>query len=87
MISGRPARGLVNRYMAEMTDREETSLPFPLQYSLTRPLQAAGGAKGSDEFLALWAGQAVALNRALPAAELVETLIEETRAAFAALHR
>lgn len=87
VISGRPARGLVNRYMAEMADREEDTLPFPLQYSLTRPLQTAGAAAGSDEFLALWAGQAVALNRALPAAELVATLIEETREAFAAFGR
>ncbi len=87
MISGRPARELVNRYMAEMADREEDSLPFPLQYSVTRPLQAASRERGSDTFLALWAGQAVALNRVLPAADLVGVLVEDTRAALAGLRR
>ncbi|MDA0704660.1 MAG: nitronate monooxygenase, partial [Proteobacteria bacterium] len=87
VISGRPARGLVNRYMAEMADREDDTLPFPLQYSVTRPLQAASREQGSDAFLSLWAGQAVALNRVLPAADLVELLVEETRAALANLGR
>jgi hypothetical protein len=33
----------------------------------------------------MWAGQAVALNRAMPAGELVEALVEETRAVLAGL--
>jgi nitronate monooxygenase len=52
--------------------------------TLTGPLRKAGAAAGSGDFLALWAGQAVGLNRALPAAALVETLLEETRARLAA---
>ncbi len=42
-ISGRPARGLRNRYVAEMEDMEDAALAFPLQYSLTgrcRPRRA-----------------------------------------------
>jgi nitronate monooxygenase len=84
-ISGRMARGLRNRFVEEMRPYEDESLAFPLQYSLTGPLQAASAAKGSDEMLAMWAGQGVALNRAMPAAELIETLIEETRAVLAGL--
>jgi nitronate monooxygenase len=84
-ISGRMARGLRNRFVEEMRAHEDESLAFPLQYGLTGPLQAASLKKGSDEMLAMWAGQAVALNRAMPAAELVETLVEETRAVLAGL--
>lgn len=84
-ISGRPARGLRNRYVAEMADAEDAAIAFPLQYSLTRPLQAAAGEQGTDEFLAMWAGQAVALNRAMPAAELMERLVAEAHAAMKGL--
>ena len=84
-ISGRMARALRNRYVEEMHPHHHEALAFPLQYSLTGPLQAASAEAGSDEMLAMWAGQAVALNRAMPAAELIETLVEETRQAFASL--
>jgi nitronate monooxygenase len=79
------ARGLRNRFIEEMRPHEDESLAFPLQYSLTGPLQAASAAKGSDEMLAMWAGQAVALNRAMPAGALIDALVEETRAVLAAL--
>ncbi len=78
-ISGRMARGLRNRFIEEMRPYEDESLAFPLQYSLTGPLQAASLKQGSDEMLAMWAGQAVALNRPMSAGALVETLVEETR--------
>ena len=84
-ISGRMARGLRNRFIEEMRASEDESLAFPLQYGLTGPLQVASAKKGSDEMLAMWAGQSVALNRAMPAGELLETLVEETRAVLAGL--
>ena len=80
VISGRPARALRNRYVREMADQEEAALDFPLQYSLTTPLAAASRERGSGEFAAMWAGQAVSLNRVLPAADLVETLVREAQA-------
>jgi len=56
-FSGRPARGIVNRFMSEMDARQDVVLPFPLQNSLTRPLRAAAAKQGKAEFLSLWAGQ------------------------------
>ncbi len=80
VISGRPARGLRNRYVREMANQEDAALDFPLQYSLTTPLIAASRKRGSEDFAAMWAGQAVGLNRAMPAADLVETLVDEAQA-------
>jgi nitronate monooxygenase len=84
-VSGRPARALRNRYVREMHPHEDDALAFPLQYGMTAPLQAASLRAGKDDMLAMWAGQAVALNRSMPAGDLLETLVEETRAVFAAL--
>ena len=39
--------------------------------------ELAAAARGSSEFMAMWAGQAYRLNRAMPAAELVATLARE----------
>ncbi|HEY0835055.1 MAG TPA: nitronate monooxygenase [Azospirillum sp.] len=78
-FSGRPARGVVNRFMAEVEG--DAVLPFPMQNALTRPLRTAAAAQGRAEFLSLWAGQGVRLARRQTAAELMARLVEETDAA------
>lgn len=87
-FSGRPARGIVNRFMRELDaaarEAGEAILPFPLQNALTRPLRAEAAKRGRSEFLSLWAGQGVRMARVLPAAELVARLAEETEGT---LHR
>ncbi|MGR3716797.1 MAG: NAD(P)H-dependent flavin oxidoreductase [Thermohalobaculum sp.] len=82
VFSGRPARGIVNRYMAAMEAHEDDLPDFPLMNTVTGPLRKASAGAGSPDFMALWSGQAVGLNREATAAELVERLVAETRAAM-----
>jgi nitronate monooxygenase len=89
-FSGRPARGIVNRFMTEVDADADAILPFPLQNALTRPLRTAAAKQGRAEFLSLWAGQGVRLARRQKAADLVVRLAAETEAAvrrFAAPER
>ncbi len=79
-FSGKPARGLANRFMKEMKDAPQ--LAFPAQNSVTGKLRQASAKAGKPDFVALWAGQAAPLTRALPAAELIRLLNEETVAAI-----
>ena len=81
-FSGKPARGLVNRFMREMADKPQ--LPFPAQNSVTGKLRAASAKAGRTDCVALWSGQAAPLSRRLPAAELIRTLEQETIAALRA---
>ena len=76
-FSGRPARGIVNRFMDEVEKAPSAILPFPLQNSLTRPLRTAAAQQGRAEFLSLWAGQGVRMARRQPASELVRRLVAE----------
>ncbi len=76
-FSGRPARGLRNRFMEEIDPHLEEILPYPWQNATTRPLRAAAGRAGRAEFLSLWAGQNARLARQMPAGELVATLVAE----------
>ncbi|HYD66441.1 NAD(P)H-dependent flavin oxidoreductase [Azospirillum sp.] len=83
-FSGRPARGIANRFMEAV---EDAALPFPMQNALTRPLRAAAAKQGRAEFLSLWAGQGVRMARRQTAAELMGRLVEETKAAVGRLAR
>jgi len=71
------ARGIVNRFMREMSYTDAAQLAFPAQNSVTGKLRAASAKAGNPDFVAMWAGQALALSRALPATELVARLEAE----------
>jgi nitronate monooxygenase len=88
-FSGRPARGIVNRFMTEVdrADAAEGILPFPLQNALTRPLRNAAAKQGRADYLSLWAGQGVRLARRQSAATLIARLAHETEAVVRRLAR
>ena len=85
-FTGKPARGLRNRYIRETTGAFP-KLPFPAQGQLTAKLRSASAQAGTPDFMALWAGQAAPLARRLPAAELVRELEREALAAIDRLAR
>lgn len=84
-ISGRPARAIINRYITEMNDSGAEPLAFPLQYSLSGPLNAASRKRDESDLMVMWAGQAAALARPMPAGELLAKLTDEAQAVIAAL--
>jgi nitronate monooxygenase len=73
--SGRPARGIRTRFMAEVEGGGVPVPPFPLQNSMTRPMRAAAAAQGESEALSLWAGQGLRLLRTGGAEALARDLI------------
>jgi nitronate monooxygenase len=86
-ISGRLARSMVNRFTELGNDpRAPQPSPYPFAYDTGKALNAAAKAKGEYGYGAQWAGQAAALARGLPAAELVAQLEEEMRACLRAMH-
>lgn len=77
-ISGRPARSIVNRF-TRFGDgiAPEAIAAYPMAYDAGKALNAAAKAKGDTRFGAQWAGQAARLARAMPAADLMATLVRE----------
>lgn len=75
VYSGRPARGLRNTFI-DMAEGVPV-LPFRQQNDLTRPMRNESGKQGLPDYISLWAGRGVARARAMPAAQLVETLVAE----------
>lgn len=79
VYTGKYARGIKNRFFEEMINLEAEVPHYPIQHALTAPIRAAAKAKGDARFMSLWAGQAAPMSRRLPAGELVEILVEESR--------
>lgn len=78
-FSGRPARGLVNRFIRDHGPYAPAA--YPQLHHLTSGLRKAAAKEGDPQAMALWAGQGHRLARELPAARLVETLAVELDAA------
>ena len=70
-FTGRPARGLVNRFML---DHPDAPAAYPEVHFATRPLRAAAAAAGDTGRLNLWAGEGFRAATDRPAAEIVELL-------------
>ncbi|MDG5900425.1 nitronate monooxygenase [Shewanella xiamenensis] len=74
LFSGRPARGIVNRFMAEMGPINEAVPDFPLASSAVAGLRTAAERQGFGDFSPLWCGQNASGCRTIPAAELTRQL-------------
>jgi nitronate monooxygenase len=70
-FSGRPARGLLNRFME---DHSDAPAAYPEINNATRPLRAKAAAAGDPERMSLWAGTAFRKATDRPAAEVIEQL-------------
>jgi len=78
VISGRPARGLVNR-LVQYGEAAGAPIPaaYPLAYDAAKQLHAAALKHGSHALATQWAGEGTPLLRELPAAELMAKLAAE----------
>jgi len=79
VITGRPARGFINRVIREVGPISDLAPQFPLATGAVQPLRAKAEAQGSGDFSPLWCGQAVALGRDMGAGELTVKLSAEAR--------
>lgn len=79
LISGRPARGLPNRFTSWEAGTKLDIPAYPIAYDAGKALHAAAKAVGEFGYAAHWAGQGAPFARSLPAADLVATLYAEAR--------
>jgi nitronate monooxygenase len=85
VMTGRPARGVINRVMREVGPLSPDVPAFPHAATALGPLKAAAEKLGKVDFTNLWAGQAVRLGRAMPAAELTRALAADALQRLSAL--
>jgi nitronate monooxygenase len=74
LFTGRPARGIMNRFMKELGPISGLVPDFPLAAAAIAPLRAKAESTGSSEFSPLWSGQNASGCREVPAAQLTREL-------------
>jgi nitronate monooxygenase len=77
VMTGRPARGIVNRFMREQGPMDAGAPNFQRARPAIAPLRTAAEAKGSTDFSPLWSGQAAYLPPPMGAGELTRWFVKE----------
>jgi nitronate monooxygenase len=76
-FTGRLARGIRNRLLDELNQKDVEILPYPLQRALVRHLSIPAEKAGRSDLLPLWAGQSADLSRCTDVRALLDKLVKE----------
>ena len=76
-FTGRLARGIKNRLMSELNQKEAEILPYPLQRMLVKNLSIAAEAAGRADLLPLWAGQSANLSTCTDVSVFLNSLVDD----------
>jgi nitronate monooxygenase len=85
VFSGRPARGVVNRFTREQGPTNPVHPAYPLATPALAPLRKAAEAKGSGDFSWFWSGQGSPPPTGIGAGELTRKLADEAMSALRGL--
>jgi nitronate monooxygenase len=80
VLTGRPARAIVNRFIEEQGPLDPETPAFPLATQAAIPLRTIAEKQGSGDFSSFWSGEARALGRVMNAEDLTRTIAEESLA-------
>lgn len=81
VFSGRPARGLLNDFIADHEGHAPSA--YPQVHHLTTGIRAAAGEVGNPQDLALWAGVGFRKASTQPAARILRDIWDDARTAHA----
>ena len=85
MLTGRPARAILNRFIKEQGPLAPETPAFPLATQASLPLRTKAEANGSGDFSSFWSGEACALGRDMHAEDLTRAIAEESLARLSSL--
>ncbi len=78
-FTGKPARGLRNRFMVEAFERHLPVAGFPTQHGITSDLRRAAAERERPDLMAIWAGQGVSEIQRGTVADLMASFDAELR--------
>jgi nitronate monooxygenase len=81
VFSGRPARGIRNKFINEMEAANVASLAYPVQNAATGDIRAKAGVLGNEQYMSLWAGQGTRLlTDKQSSSEIIEQIMHQAHA-------
>jgi len=76
-FSGKPARGIENKFIADMKQHERDLPGYPVQNTLTKDIRKAAAEQNKLEYMSFWSGQNTRLSRNINAEEIIEHIVKE----------
>ncbi|MBS4202149.1 nitronate monooxygenase [Bacillus sp. FJAT-49732] len=76
-FSGKWARGIKNKFIADLQEHETSFPDFPIQNSLTKDIRKAASVQNNPEFMSLWSGQSLRLAKKQTVETLMKKMIDE----------
>ncbi|NWQ42596.1 nitronate monooxygenase [Bacillus sp. EB106-08-02-XG196] len=76
-FSGKWARGINNKFIADLKNHEESLPNFPVQNTLTQHIRKAASSQNNPDFLSLWSGQSPRLAKNQTVEALMKDIISE----------
>src|SRR5699024_12526043 len=76
-LSGKPARGTENKFIADMKQHERDLPGYPVQNTLTKDIRTAAAEHNKLEYMSFWSGQNTRLSRNINAEEIIEHIVKE----------
>ncbi|WP_435642166.1 NAD(P)H-dependent flavin oxidoreductase [Micavibrio aeruginosavorus] len=80
VFSGRPARGIANRFIQDVGPISDEVPDFPYASHFVSPLRKASEHAGRTDCMQMWSGQAAHMCRDMTAADLTRRLMEDSAA-------
>lgn len=79
VFSGKPARGIYNKFIAEFEPISNDILPWNDQSTIAQPVQKYAGSQGNPEYIQAWAGQNYSKCRPIDSKQIVLDIIHEIK--------
>ncbi|MFB0846771.1 NAD(P)H-dependent flavin oxidoreductase [Paenibacillus oleatilyticus] len=76
-FSGKAARGIKNEFISDMKKYPGPIPEYPIQNKLTQDIRKAAANENNPQYMSLWAGQALRLNRTESASKLIGEWMSE----------
>lgn len=76
-FSGKRARGIKNKFVAEMRGHEAAFPEFPIQNRLTEAIRKKASSQQNKEFMSLWSGQSPRLAKRQTVDSLIKHIVAE----------
>lgn len=74
-FSGKPARGIRNKFIQRFDQFAPLFPPYPIQNQLTQDIRKEASKQKNPDWLSMWAGQGLRMSKACSAAELMKRII------------
>lgn len=79
VFSGKPARGIRNEFIKELSTYKKELPKYPIQNALTQGIRQEAAKQGRPEWMSLWCGQNPRSSNQQSAGEMVTEIIKEVK--------